>query len=435
MQRDRSQHASHTLQSWVVCLTAALFFFYEFVQMSMFNAINPSLMHDFHISPAQLGNLSAAYFYANIIFMFPAGILLDRYPIKCIITISMILCIAGTMVFSFTDSLSTAMICRFLTGIGGSFPFLSCLKLATRWFPPRKMAYVSGIMLTMAMLGGVVAQTPLTLLVEFSGWRNAVLIDSCVGIGMLLLILLFVKEAPKHYTEAHKERSHLPLLKSILAIFCNKQNWSYGIYTCLLNLPVFLLAQLWGSLYLTQVHHLSQTDASYATSFIFIGTILGSPFFGWLSDKMGVRKSPMYLGGVLSLIIICIIMLIPAMSLSTTLILFFLLGFFTSTQVISYPAIAESNSPELIGGGLGLASVLIMSGGAIFEPLFGWLMQRNWQHIEIDNIPVYAANDYFHAMAIMPIAFIIGLIAIFFATETYCKNRKAEEQKIEGTNV
>ena len=56
--------------AWVICFTAALFFLYEFMQMNMFNAIDPYLMHAFHINAEQLGSLSAIYYYSNVIFLF-----------------------------------------------------------------------------------------------------------------------------------------------------------------------------------------------------------------------------------------------------------------------------------------------------------------------------------------------------------------------------
>lgn len=419
-------------QPWIVCLVAALFFFYEFVQMSMFNAINPSLIHDFSISAAKLGSLSAAYFYANIIFMLPAGLILDRFSTKKIILIAMLICVIGTIGFSYTNQLSIAMFFRFLTGIGGSFPFLSCLRLALRWFPPRKMALVTGMIVTMAMLGGMIAQTPLTLMVEHFGWRQAVLIDGGLGILFMILIFALVKNAPKtnntmgnaeidSTNSASNASQAVPLKTALKQIISNKQNWFFGLYTSMLNLPIFLLAQTWGSLYLIQSHHISQTQASYLTSMIFLGTIIGSPMIGWFSDFIARRKLPMYIGAFVSLAIILLIMYQNNLSMTSLMILFFSLGFFTSSQIIGYPAISESNNIETTGGALGLASVLIMGGGALFEPLFGWLMEINWDGLHINGAPVYSHSDYLTALLIMPAAFVLAIIVTWFSRETFGK--------------
>ena len=73
------EKTTHTKLAWVVTLTASLFFFYEFIQMNLFNAINEQLREAFHLDAVQLGQLFSMYFYANFLCLFPAGNLLDRY--------------------------------------------------------------------------------------------------------------------------------------------------------------------------------------------------------------------------------------------------------------------------------------------------------------------------------------------------------------------
>jgi nitrate/nitrite transporter NarK len=43
--------------------------------------------------------------------------------------------------------------------------------LAARWFPQGKQAFVIGTIITIGLLGGVVAQAPFALLTEALGWR------------------------------------------------------------------------------------------------------------------------------------------------------------------------------------------------------------------------------------------------------------------------
>ncbi len=55
----------------------------------------------------------------------------------------------------------------------------------------------------------------------------------------------------------------------------------------------------------------------------------------------------MIIGAVATLIIVLPLILHLSLSQITLSILFFALGFFTSTQVISYPLIAESNDADV----------------------------------------------------------------------------------------
>jgi MFS family permease len=420
-----SQQTTSSCKAWAVTLTAALFFFYIFIQLNLFNAIDVELMQAFQLNAPQLGQLSSMFFYANVLFLFPAGIMLDRFSTKKILLISVLLATVGTLVFGLAETYLMAASGRFLVGIGASFCFLSCIRIATRWFPPAKMALVTGVVVTMAMLGGLVAQTPLALLSHLVGWRHAVLMDSGLGVIIFLAILAVVQDYPAHSHDKHvADKAHLQSLgfwKSIGLVTLNPQNWLGGLYTAFMNLPVFLLGALWGIHYLMQVHHVTLMEASYATTLFFVGVILGSPFFGWLSDRMGRRVLPMVLGAVLSLVVMLVLLYVPGLSFSTVLFLFFLVGFVTSSQVLSYPTIAELNPTSLTSTAISIISTVIMLSGVIFQPLFGWAMQLHWDRTVVDGAPVYAASDMLNAMLMMPLAFIVAFFVALLIKETYCK--------------
>lgn len=426
-QKPLATTAQTSLQAWIVCFAAALFFFYEFIQMNMFNAISPDLMRDFHANATQLGYLSATYLYADVIFLFPAGLILDRLSTRTVILSALMICILGTFFFAIATSFWFASLCHFLAGIGNAFCFLSCIMLATRWFPPRRMALVTGLIVTMAMTGGVVAQAPLTLLTSLMGWRNALILNAGLGVVILAIIWRYVIDYPASYQEQHHlDRQQLNALgfwQSIKLALGNAQAWLCGLYTSLLNLPIMLLGALWGSLYLTQVHHLSKTQASITTSMIFIGTIFGSPIVGWFSDRIGLRRLPMILGAILSIATILAIMYLPTLSYSVLISLFFTLGLFTSSQVITYPTIAESAPKAITGTSVGIASVLIMGGGALFQPIFGWIMDSHWNGLMVDGVRQYSLSSFQPALMILPIAFFIGLLAILLTKETYCQTK------------
>lgn len=415
------------LQPWIVVFSGALFFFYDFIQLNMFSALNTPLIVQFRVSALQLGQLSAYYFYAIIPLLFPAGILLDRVSTRKIILSAMSLMVGSTFLFATAKTFWLTEVCRFMTGIGGTFCLLSAVRLATNWFPPRRMALVIGLIVTMAMTGGVIAQTPLTWLTDVVGWRHAMLVDGFLGLFFLIIIALMVRDYPPGSECQHqKYQTHLSELgfwSSLRQVLSNLQNWLGGLYTSLLNLPIFLLGGLWGSLYLVQVHQLTRIQASFVTTMIFIGTIIGAPVLGWFSDRIARRRLPMIVCAVLSLIVMLFIMYTPHLTLAPSMLLFLLLGFFTSAQIISYPLIAESNSRALTGTAEGLASALIMAGG-ITQPFFGWLMDLKWDHRIIDHVPFYSIHAYRLALSIMPIGFVLGLLAALTVRETHCKVRE-----------
>ncbi|OGT67712.1 MAG: MFS transporter [Gammaproteobacteria bacterium RIFCSPHIGHO2_12_FULL_45_9] len=413
-----------TYMPWLVCLSAALFFFFIFIQMNLFNAIAPALMQDFQVSAAVIGHLSAQYFYANILCAVPAGLLLDRYSTRRLLIVAMAVTIGCTYGFALSHAVWQAGLFRFVTGMMGSFCLLSCVRLAARWFKPERMALVIGIVVALAMLGGTVAQTPMTLLTDTVGWRAALMWDATSGLVLLGWIIWAVRDFPPRMAQtvlAEQAAVHeAGLWRSLQGMAKNRQNWLGGLYTSLLNLPIFLLGAMWGSLYLVQIHHLTREEASWVTSMIFVGTIIGSSCVGWISDTLRRRRLPMLVGAVVSLVVILAIIYTPHLSLGMLLTGFLLLGIFTSTQIISYPLIAESNPAANVGSAEGLASILILTGG-FTQPLFAWLMGLHWNHQIVLGVPVYTFSNYELGLLIMPIAFVLGLVCALCVRETYCR--------------
>jgi len=411
---------------WLVVIVGSLFFFYEFIQLNLFNAINEDLMQAFNLDAIGLGSLASTYFYGNLLFLLPAGMLLDRFSTKNLLLAAIIITTIGTFAFAAATSFQVAALGRFVVGVGASFCFLSCIRLASRWFPPSKMAFVTGIVVTMAMLGGLVAQTPLAKLASMVGWRNAVYTDVALGLVVTFLIMMFVQDRPPNSKkEEEAAKIHLKTMgfwSSVKLVLINKNNWLGGLYTSLMNFPIFILGALWGMPYLMQVHHFSILQASYATTMLFVGVIFGSPAFGYFSDHLGKRILPMILGAIVSLFVILYLMYVPNLSLPTVLFLFFLIGFVTSSQVLSYPTIAELNPISLTSTAVSVCSMTIMLSGVLCQPFFGWMLERNWDQTIVDGVRIYSREDFNYALLLLPISFALSIFIAWMVKETNCKS-------------
>lgn len=424
----KHEKTAHSKLAWAVTLTAALFFFYEFIQMNLFNAINPQLREAYQLDAMQLGQLFSMYFYANFLCLFFAGNLLDRFSTKKLLIFSISICTVGTFLFSVATVYWLAAAGRFMVGAGASFCFLGCIRIASRWFSPHHMAFVTGVVVTMAMLGGLVAQAPFSLLIDSLGsWRHALLINTALGVLILIATIYIVQDRPPDaLEEAKADNIHLKelgVMGCVKLAVLNPQNWLGGLYTSLMNLPVFVLGGLWGILYLTDVHHITTTQASYATTIFFVGVIFGSLIFGWFSDHIERRVLPMIIGAILSLIVMLILMYVPNLSFASIMTLFFLIGFVTSSQVLTYPLIAELNPIYITSTAVSIDSLCIMSSGFIVPPLFGWLMEHDGGHAVVNGAAVYTAENFHTAMLILPVSFVISLIITFFMRETFCRSQ------------
>jgi len=408
-----------TSQKWFMVAVASLLFFYNFTLLNCINPLVSQLMHDFSISATQMGILSSMYFYGICITVIPAGLLLDHISsIKSILLCSMVVHILSIFGFAFSHSFFMAGFFRFLLGIAGGFAGLSCIYFASKWLPAKQMAFANGFILALGMFGGMLAQTPTELLSQHFGWRYTLVIFSIIGILIFAIIWLVVIDPPQKQ-KVRKDKNDF--LKNIYYVVANKKNWLAGLYITSINLPIFVLGTLWGSLYLTQAHSFSIKQASSIISMLFLGILIGSPLIGFLSDKFRRRLIPMKLASVFILIIILSIIYLKNISFVDEMVLFFLLGLFSGAQTISYALITEINITPVIAKAISIALFLGMTSGFIFQPLFGWLIDLNWNHTIVHNLNIYSPENFKIAMLMFPISFIVSLLLAFLLKETYCK--------------
>ncbi len=425
-QTETMTHLEHRTLAWAVVMTAALFFFYEFIQMNLFNSINVQLREAYQLNAEELGHLFSMYFYANALALFPVGNLIDRYSTKKLLLCAVGICTMGAFLFAIANVYWLAAMGRFLEGSGAAFCFLSCIRIASRWFPPKRMAFVMGVVVTMAMLGGLIAQTPFSLLIDYLGdWREALLLNAMLGVVIFFAILFVVQDRPPNSHEAAQSDQqmlkHLGLWQCIRLAVLNYQNWLCGLYTALVNLPVFILGGLWGIRYLMGVHGITATEASFATTLFFVGVIAGSLLYGWLSDYLERRVLLMIVGAILSIAVMSAIMFVPHLSLLSLIGLFFLIGLVTSSQILTYPTIAELNPIYLTSTAVSIDSICIMISGFVFPPFFGRLMEGGAAHDMVNGVVAYTSADFARAMLVFPVTLVIGLVIAFFIRETYCR--------------
>ena len=94
MTKNESSCSMKVIAAFMVFIVS-FFFFYGFGLNNIFNVLEPYLSSYYNIPPTVMGLVSSLYFYANIICLIPAGLLLDRYSPKIIIISAMSVCSLG----------------------------------------------------------------------------------------------------------------------------------------------------------------------------------------------------------------------------------------------------------------------------------------------------------------------------------------------------
>lgn len=426
---SRNNKLMPMLMPWLVCLSASLFFFYEFIQGNMFASIADDIMRDFHVQADKLAYLSSAYYVSNVLFLFIAGYLFDHFSTRRILLIAMLLCIIGTFILAHAQSFYLAICCRLITGVGSAFCFLGPVRLASRWFPAHRMAMITGAIITMAMTGGMMAQYPLAKLVSQVGWRDALMQVGWLGCGMLVIMYFGVIDKANQH-EKGTVSLNLSISQLIKTIYLNSQTIRAALYTSLMNMGIAIFGAMMGTLYLVQRLGITKEEGSIVNLMLFVGAIIGGPVIGWFSDKLGRRILPMKLGVIFSLTTILLI-LFAEVSLFQMKILFFLLGFFTAAQIISYALIAEASPPAITARAVSMVSILTQGGYIAYQNLYSKLLvQHSAGHVKIVNdIPTYLLADFQFAALIIPIGLVLAFLLLLGLKETYCKQSELQSVK------
>lgn len=417
-------------KSCFIIFITSLLFFYEFSLGNIYNSFGPYLAPEFNLSPTKLGFVSSLYFYTSLLFLIPAGLLVDRFSPRKVICIVLIISAGGVVWTSATHSLTMLIILRLLMGLGSGFCLVSCIRIAVNWFNPRYLARVSGFIIMMGMLGGLLVQTPLTILITHIGWRLSMLTIGLVGLSCMILIFIFVRDVPKEHEEAslalRTRHSELGTYSCLKLALLKKQNWFCGLYTGLMNLPIYMLGALWGIPYLIKVHHLSLNSAATVSGMLYLGSMIGSPLLGFCSDILQRRRLPMQISAVIAIFLMLILTQINLPSMTSLIAIFLALGIITSSQIISYPTVIESNSKMISSSATCVISMMCMGGGALIQPLFGYILSYH-AGTTTTNLLEYPATSYQLAIYALPLAFLIALILTFFIRETHCHNISEEK--------
>ena len=409
-------------KGWFITVVGTLFLFYSSLQTHLMTSLHDELIKAFDTTPANVSILSAWGFYANVLTLLPAGLLLDRFSVKKLMLINLAIAIFGTLVFAFANVLLVASIGRFLCGAMMSFGFIACLKLASYHLPPKEMARAAAIIISIGMTGGVFAQIVLTAINGTFGWRAALFSVACLGILIMFIIGAVLKDTNEEKTL--KKALKLPVWDGIKEIIKQKQNWIGSFYICFLNLPISVLGALFGISYLVKVHHLTNLQAAGITSMLFIGYIIGAPVFAWVSDKIQRRKPPMILGAFCCLFFMLVILYTPHLSYCLLYLLFFLVGFSSAAQVIGYPVIGENNRPMVMATAMSFAGLVVAGiGYGLALPLVGGILDATVAKFSAPGIEVQG-TAFFRALSIIPLGILGGIILSILIKETRCKPQK-----------
>ena len=407
--------------SIVIYAVATLFLLYEMALQVSPSVMTKDLMQSFGIGAAKLGLMSGFYFYSYTLMQIPAGMLIDRFGPRRLVTIAAVICGLGALFFGSTQTFGMAVLGRFFMGFGSAFAFICVLVVAARWFAKGAFALLVGIAQFLAAIGALSGELPLALAIEAIGWREMMMVLAFIGLGISALALIVIRDYPKGVKPHHKQESALRLLDKLKEILTHKQTYAIGAYAFCSWAPMVSFAALWGVPFLIELHGISNTHAALAVAMVWLGCAVSAPFLGWISDWMGQRRAPLQVTALVGLICAIAVIYIP-LPFWLTCILLLGVGVAGSGQIVTFALVRETNRPSMTGAAIGLNNMAVVAGGAIFQPLIGWILSLLWSGKMGSGAPIYQLSNYKTALLLMPLCFLLAwIVSTFFIKETYCK--------------
>ena len=345
----------------------------------------PELAEKFSVTAVGLGALSAFFYYPYILMQIPVGFITDKFGPQKVMTIAAFITGIACLIFALSNTFTWAIIARMLMGFCGAFAFVGTLRIAINFFTPSVFATLTGITQAMGMLGAVVGEAPMSLYIEAVGVEVAMLSFALLFFILAALIRVTTKKTVHYETyKVCSTKQALKMSKSVKSVLRSKALWLNCLFIGCLYGPTTVFAEMWGATFTKSYRMLSDTDAAFTVSLIFLGMVFGCIFFGLLNTKLKAL-SLMRISAALSLMLMAIIIYMPNLNAPTLKIIYFSYGLFNAGIIPSYHRAALLVPKELSGIALGITNMSSVLLGAICIQLVGFLINALGMGNSVEN--------------------------------------------------
>lgn len=391
-----------------------IFCIYQFIARSAFpTVLNEEYMKYFCLDAKGVGALVSCYYIIYTFVQIPAGIIMDRFNLRLISALAIIICATGVLIFVSTQNVFIASIGQMLVGLGSAFSFLMVFKVSIDLFPPERRAVMMNLGISISCLGPVVFGPLVAIVVRTFDWRNVMITYTFIGYLLAGFIWYLMGDGSRHEnsTENSQQIGIIQLLKILLS---SPQAWIFAIFALMQYSPLSALADLWGTSYIKKLYNADIAVSSFANNMIYLGMIVGGPLFSYFAVYIDSYKKTMLLSSTGCAIVFAVVLFSGHyFPLYGMFALFFLIGFFSSAML--HIPLAVILLPREVRGALsGFINMGSMVSGVILMPLIGYLLDFSWNGTIENGIKVYSLTDFRFGLSSVFIALLLGVLSVFF---------------------
>ncbi|MEM0049700.1 MAG: MFS transporter [Candidatus Bathyarchaeia archaeon] len=330
----------------------------------------PEMLLSFGISKLEAGVIYTSYFIGYTVFSFILGINVDKFDVRKVVSIFLLLLGLGVLFMSLSNTVVEAAFSFFLAGVGCAACWVPIVVMVQRWFKKKALS-VAAIDMG-ASIGFALSGVYMPILVAMRDWRFGWQVLSAASFLLSPLAWLILKSRPESSYQEKKDNEKS--FKRLAEIIKDLKLWMLGISYMLVGFYI-MVPFTFLTTYALQEIHLPYGIAAALISVIAIGAIPGKLTLASFSERAG-RFKAMVLSGIMSIIGISgiiIASLLQDLEFIVTVLSTVVYGVGYGSVWPLYMAYASDLFSEDVGAALGLLTVLLGVGCMASPPAAGWI--------------------------------------------------------------
>lgn len=398
-------------------------------------------------SSSEYGFFSGSYGYINVflLMLFFGGIILDKCGIRFTGIMSCALMLGGALIkwYALASDFGTATFMGYhmqvivaslgfaIFGMGAEITGITVSKVIIKWFTGHEVALAMGLQVAMARLGTAAAlgcSLPMARAVgsvSFPVLFGAI----CLGVGLLAYLVYCVmdKKLDQSVEAVEENKEEGFQLKDLKLIFTNRGFWLITLLCLMFYAGVFPFLKFATKLMIAK-YHVEPGLAGLIPAMLPFGTILLTPVFGSLYDRIGRGATLMLIGSIM-LTIVHLLFAMPVLNVWWfAIIVMIVLGIaFSLVPSAMWPSVPKIIPMKQLGSAYAIIFYIQNIGLSMVPLLIGWVIET----YSTSTTPQGITYDYTVPMLIFAAfgAVAIG-IAIMLKKEDAQKGYGLEESNI-----
>ena len=326
------------------------------------------LQTDLGLTAAQVSLYIAAYTWTNAIVQLPAGIVCDRWSAKKLLGFSYVAAAVGCLMVAYSGSLAGIVIGRVILTVGISFVFNVCSRHIAAWNTAGGYRRANSLLMTFGKIGGLLATTPLVLMIGSVGWKNT--------FGIIALISILVAAGSFVFVVDKKETLNKEpngMFTAIGKLVKTKGFWMFCSAGALVGMTVPMIFSAWGGTFLTQGLGLDPTLSSTVILCGNLASCVGGITVAVICKKVAPKRLVVASYAVTVALVAVMAIFINQLTAPAMFVIFILMGFvfYTSTTTV-YSLMRDMCSVKYIGGFMGASNFISwLVGNALVSSIWG----------------------------------------------------------------